>query len=93
MRNVFDSADVPGHERVEAWRHAAGDALVPTEFHIAEPSAFTARIDAMSLGIAQITAMSYTSLSSLRTHGLIRRSDPELYQVGLVRCPRRGWPG
>ncbi|MBW4721320.1 helix-turn-helix domain-containing protein [Saccharothrix obliqua] len=90
MRNVFDSAVVPGHERVEAWRHVTGAALVATELHIPEPSAFTARLDAMSLGIAQVSAVSYASLSSRRTPRLIRRSDPEQYQVGLIRTGRQG---
>jgi AraC-like DNA-binding protein len=90
MRKVFDSADVPCRERVEAWRNVTASALVATEFDIAEPSAFTARLDAMSLGSAQVTGMSYTSLLSRRTPQLIRRSDPEHYQVALIRAGRQG---
>lgn len=90
MRRVFDSADVPVHEAVEAWRHVTASALVPTEFRVLEPSVFTARLEAISLGMAQVAVMSYASLTSRRTAALIRRSDPEQYQVALIRTGRQG---
>ncbi|MFI0425268.1 helix-turn-helix domain-containing protein [Spongiactinospora sp. 9N601] len=90
MQLVFDSSDLPAHERVEGWQHATSSALVATRFHIGNPSAFAARLDVMSLGAAHITTMSYTNLFSIRTPLLIRRSDPEHYQIAFIRAGRQG---
>ncbi|MEU5695239.1 helix-turn-helix domain-containing protein [Actinosynnema sp. NPDC020468] len=87
---LFDSDKIPGQDRAEAWRDVTGKALVTTEFHVPEATGFHARLGVRSLGIAQVTGMSYTSLSSRRTYRAIRRSDPELCQVGLVRSGRQG---
>ncbi|MFI0420039.1 helix-turn-helix domain-containing protein [Spongiactinospora sp. 9N601] len=81
---------MPVSERVEGWRHVTSSALVATRFHIDNPSAFAARLDVMPLGVAHITAMSYTNLFSIRTPRLIRRSDPEHYQMAFIRAGRQG---
>ncbi|MEV0678860.1 helix-turn-helix domain-containing protein [Actinosynnema sp. NPDC050436] len=90
MDKIFDSNDLAGPDRVDAWRHITSSALVPTEFHIPEPASFAARLDATTLGVAQVTALRYGSLRSTRTARLIRRSDPEQYQVGVVLTGRQG---
>ncbi len=90
MHTVFDSADLPGHERVAAWHDITSSALVPTEIRVVDPAAFTARLESVSLGLANVAALRYTALSSRRTARLVRRSDPEHYQVGFCRAGRQG---
>ncbi|MDF5759205.1 helix-turn-helix domain-containing protein [Spongiactinospora sp. TRM90649] len=90
MWKIFDSADFPGHERVDAWQHVASSTLLATRYHTAEPSAFAARLEVMPLGEAHIGALAYTALSSCRPAELVRRSDPENYYVAFIRSGRQG---
>ncbi|MFF4947929.1 AraC-like ligand-binding domain-containing protein [Streptomyces chattanoogensis] len=90
METVFDSAELPVHDRIEAWVATTALALVTTEIRPLDPAAFTARLRSMSLGAAQLTEMSYAPLVSQRTPALIRQSDPEHYQVALVRSGHQG---
>ncbi|GAA2385521.1 helix-turn-helix domain-containing protein [Streptomyces glaucosporus] len=90
METVFDTAALPVRDRVGAWVEVTALALVTTEFKVTHPSAFGARLRATTLGAVQVTRMSYGPLVSRRTPALIRRSDPEHYQVALVRSGRQG---
>src|SRR3569833_2402357 len=87
---LFDTAALPVPDRLDAWRSAAGDSLIPTEIHSPQPARFAARLGAMALGAAQVTALAYTSMSSRRSPKSIRASDPEYYQVALIRSGRQG---
>ncbi|MBM2616478.1 helix-turn-helix domain-containing protein [Actinoplanes sp. LDG1-06] len=89
MRTVFDSAALAVPDRLEAWESATSASLIPTEIGSPDPLAFTARLGFAPLGEAQVTAMSYTSLSSRRSPRTIRISDPEFYQVALIRAGRQ----
>ncbi|MFT7837093.1 helix-turn-helix domain-containing protein [Saccharothrix sp. BKS2] len=89
MLTVFDSATIAAPERLEAWRDITAASLIPTALDSPDPEAFTARLRAVPLGDAQVTSMVYTSLSSRRSPKEIRRSDPEYYQVGLIRAGRQ----
>jgi AraC-like DNA-binding protein len=75
---------------VEEWRTVTADALMPTAFTFPDPGSFTADLVAMQCGDVQVSAMRYAPLHSRRTPRLIRRSDPELVQVGLVRHGQQG---
>lgn len=89
MTTVLNTADLPLAERSAAWVEATGLALVSTHIRFHEPERVTARIQTMALGPVQLSAMSYSPLSSQRTHRLIRQSDPELYQLGLITGGRQ----
>ncbi|MFJ9417677.1 helix-turn-helix domain-containing protein [Streptomyces sp. NPDC101227] len=90
METVFDSAWLPAQERAEAWRETTALALVTTKVKLADPGSFDACLRTMSLGFPQVTAMSYGPLVSQRTPAMIRRSDPEQYQIALVRSGSQG---
>ncbi|MDF5755170.1 helix-turn-helix domain-containing protein [Spongiactinospora sp. TRM90649] len=90
MQTVFNSIELPVQERAEAWRHVTSSALIPTRIHLPEPPVFAAQLEVKSLGAAHITAMSYTKLFSYRTPKLIRQSDPEHYQMAVVRTGLQG---
>ncbi|MFI2415664.1 helix-turn-helix domain-containing protein [Streptomyces sp. NPDC018947] len=89
MHTIFNSADVPSPERVDAFREITATSLVASTIIPLEPATFEARLQGMSLGAAHISSMSYTALRSQRTPALIRQSDPELYQIALVTAGRQ----
>ncbi|WP_436533343.1 helix-turn-helix domain-containing protein [Actinoplanes sp. HUAS TT8] len=90
MRTIFDSSAIPVPDRLEAFRSMVDTWTISTEIYSPQASAFTARFGAMSLGTVQVTALSYTSLKSSRPARLIRRSDPEYYQVGFIHAGGQG---
>ncbi|MGW4305707.1 AraC-like ligand-binding domain-containing protein [Streptomyces californicus] len=70
---------------IDEWAALTAQALVTTSLKAAEPDRpFTARLRAMSMGVAQLTDMSYGALVSQRTPRLIRQSDPELFQMAVT---------
>lgn len=89
METIFDSADVPVRDRVDAWAAVTARALMTTTIRLHDPARFTARLEVLPLGVAQLTALSYGPLTSLRTPRLIRQSDPEFYQLALIRTGRQ----
>ncbi|MYV97758.1 helix-turn-helix domain-containing protein [Streptomyces sp. SID3343] len=90
METVFDSADLPVDDRVGAWVETTALALVTTKFKSLDPTTFGARLQAMQLGPTQVTSMAYGPLVSQRTPALIRQSDPEQYQLALIRTGCQG---
>ncbi|MCW5253117.1 MULTISPECIES: helix-turn-helix domain-containing protein [unclassified Streptomyces] len=89
LESLFDSRAVPVEDRVEAWRDITSSALIPNEFAIDRAAEFHASLNAADLGGAQVTGLAYTSMTSRRTPRLIRRSDPEMYAVGLILSGRQ----
>ncbi|MEU3342509.1 AraC-like ligand-binding domain-containing protein [Streptomyces sp. NPDC002144] len=87
---VLDTAQLPPRERMAAWRMTAETALMPTRISSADPSEFRARMQTMAFGPVQLSNLSYTPLVSRRTPSLIRRSDPELYQLALIVSGSQG---
>jgi AraC-like DNA-binding protein len=90
MLTVFDSATIAVPERLGALREVTATSLMPSAIDSPEPAALTARLGAVLLGSAQVWSLDYTSVSSRRTSREIRRSDPEYYQIALVRAGRQG---
>ncbi|SFY51820.1 AraC-like ligand-binding domain-containing protein [Streptomyces sp. F-1] len=84
LEDVFDAENLPVRDRVEAWREITASALIPNEFRVDPAAKFRASLRAANLGGAQVAAMTYGSHRTRRTPRLIRRSDPEMYAVGLV---------
>ncbi|MFI7360881.1 helix-turn-helix domain-containing protein [Streptomyces sp. NPDC050149] len=90
MDTVFDSSGLPAADRLEKWTEVTALSLVATEFTLSDPEKFAVRLSTASLGVAQLTELSYGPLLSRRTPKLIRRSDPELCQVALIRQGSQG---
>ncbi|MFI9808620.1 helix-turn-helix domain-containing protein [Streptomyces sp. NPDC052301] len=81
---VLDTAQLPPAERRAAWSETTEAALMPTRTSFADGSGMRARIQTMTCGPVQLSELSYTPLTSRRTPRLIRRGDPELYQLAWI---------
>ncbi|MCP9987720.1 helix-turn-helix domain-containing protein [Streptomyces sudanensis] len=90
LTTVLDTDRLPPADRTAAWAETTALALVTTRFRFPDPEHFGARIRTMTLGPAQLSDLSYASLVSQRPPRLIRRSDPELYQLALTTAGRQG---
>ncbi|RAJ38332.1 AraC-like DNA-binding protein [Kitasatospora sp. SolWspMP-SS2h] len=89
MRTVLDTTLLPEAERAQAWAQTAALAEVTTRFRFTEPGRSGVRIGATALGPVQLSSISYAPLSSYRSARLIRRSDPESYQLAFVASGRQ----
>ena len=84
LEKVFDSECLPSADRLDAWREVTSRSMSPTVLDAEGSGGFRATLRAMDLGAANVTTMTYSSMRCRRTPQLIRRSDPELYSVGLI---------
>ncbi|MFD8030491.1 helix-turn-helix domain-containing protein [Streptomyces sp. NPDC059717] len=90
LTTVLDTNRLPPTDRAAAWMETTGEALMATRIRFAvEPERIEALIKTMDLGPAQLSLMSYTPLLSQRTPRLIRRSDPEMFQIALTLSGRQ----
>nr|WP_240968549.1 helix-turn-helix domain-containing protein [Streptomyces sp. HNM0575] len=85
VESVFRSEDVPAADRFSHWREHMAQAYAPTEIHADHVEDFSACQRTLSLGAVQLWTMEHPALTLRRTPKLIRRSDPELYHLSLVR--------
>jgi AraC-like DNA-binding protein len=90
MEKVYDSAELPFPERLDAWADLVSRMLTPSTFHIDRPADFRASIRVMGLGASQVSALTYPSMWARRTPRNIRQCDPEMYVAAL---PVRGSQG
>ncbi|MBW5482506.1 AraC-like ligand-binding domain-containing protein [Streptomyces bambusae] len=92
MKVVFDSCVSSPRERAEAWTETTALAAVTTRFRFLpgdDGTDSSARLLSTSLGSGQLSLLSYAALRSQRTPALIRRSDPEYYQVLVTLSGRQ----
>ncbi|MEU4098520.1 hypothetical protein [Streptomyces sp. NPDC026673] len=75
--------DLPVAERFGSWHDVMADALTPSVFRSDHESDFRASARVLELGGVQVSALAYPSLENGRPAKLIRRSDPESYQLML----------
>ncbi|MFF3390002.1 helix-turn-helix domain-containing protein [Streptomyces sp. NPDC002669] len=78
------AAEVPAHDRLDWFVETVSSALMPSKFTAHKPAAFEAEGAFLEFGSVQLSRFSYSPLRSRRTPALIRRGDPEQYQLGLV---------
>lgn len=90
METIYDSGQLPADVRTDVWQETLRKSLVGTQTVFAEEEPFRARLRATVLGPVQFSSMTYTACVSRRTPALIRRSDPELYQLAVVRSGQQG---
>jgi len=79
---VFRSKELLVADRFEWWCELASRTLIPTVFTSVHADDFRAEVRLLQVGA--VSVVSYPSLRSCRTPTLVRRSDPELYQVALT---------
>jgi AraC-like DNA-binding protein len=84
IETVFRSDELPVGDRFEWWRELTSRTLTPTVISSDRADDFRASVRLLELGAVQVSVLSYPSLRSRRTPALVRRSDPELYQLALT---------
>lgn len=78
------SRDVPITDRFGWWCDLAARDLVPTEITSEHAADFQASATLLELGQVQVSVLEFPTLRSVRTHRLIRCSDPEMWELALV---------
>ncbi|MGW1887761.1 helix-turn-helix domain-containing protein [Streptomyces sp. NPDC001970] len=79
----FRTSDLPRRERFGSWCDLTDNTLVPNTLHSDHASDFRAGLRMTDLGSVLVSAVAYPSLVTSRPAKLIRRSDPEQYQLML----------
>ncbi|MER5934779.1 helix-turn-helix domain-containing protein [Streptomyces sp. NPDC002054] len=80
----LSTVGVPTADRFEWFNEVVASELMPTALSTDQTATFRAEVAALDLGALQVSKFSYSPLRSKRTPALIRRSDPEQYQLALV---------
>lgn len=84
MWSVVSSGELPHGERFEWFADMISREVMPTMLTSERPAEFSAEAALLDLGELQVSKVAYSPLRSRRTPALIRRGDPEQYQLGLV---------
>ncbi|MFI8930467.1 helix-turn-helix domain-containing protein [Streptomyces sp. NPDC053474] len=82
---VLHSAVVEPEHRFEWWRELISQDVAPTRITTDHAEDFPATAGVARLGAVRLTVMSFPAIRSERTPALIRYSDPEDYQLTLIR--------
>ncbi|MFD7017377.1 helix-turn-helix domain-containing protein [Streptomyces sp. NPDC059928] len=81
---AVSSSGVPATERFDWFADMVSREVVPTTISSQCPAGFRAEAAVLDLGGLRLSRLAYLPLRSRRTPALIRRSDPEQYQLALV---------
>ncbi|HUR07216.1 MAG TPA: helix-turn-helix domain-containing protein [Nonomuraea sp.] len=81
---TLHSTDLPPDQRFDWWCDLISRDVAPIRVTSDHAADFRASAGAIDLDTVQITTMSFPALSSVRTPALIRRSDPERYELALI---------
>lgn len=84
MRAAMSSAAVAPRDRFDWFTDVVARSLAPTAIRCEDPGGFRADAAVLDLGPVQVSTFHYAPLRSRRTPELIRRGDPEQYQLALV---------
>ncbi|WP_063774685.1 AraC-like ligand-binding domain-containing protein [Kitasatospora azatica] len=84
MWHSASAAELPASDRFDWFVETVSNTLMPSAFNPQDAGGFYAEGALLDLGPAQMSRFSYSPLRSRRTPALIRRGDPEQYQLGLV---------
>ncbi|AVH55897.1 MULTISPECIES: helix-turn-helix domain-containing protein [Streptomyces] len=83
MITEFRTSVVPAVERFDYWHGMMNDTMVPNRLRSDHAPDFRAQLRLMDLGAVQVSGLRYPPLETYRPAKLIRRSDPESYQLML----------
>ncbi|MGW2160321.1 AraC-like ligand-binding domain-containing protein [Nonomuraea sp. NPDC001699] len=81
---TLHSTDLPPDQRFDWWCDLISRDVAPIRVTSDHAADFRASAGAIDLDTVQVTTMSFPALSSVRTPALIRRSDPERYELALI---------
>ncbi|MBB5803292.1 AraC-like DNA-binding protein [Saccharothrix ecbatanensis] len=80
----FSNEDLSVDDQMACWLEAMDHDLVPTRLHRVTEGGFPASARTLAWDGVRVSALTYPSVWVERTAKLIRRSDPEAYQVNLL---------
>ncbi|MEU3555799.1 helix-turn-helix domain-containing protein [Streptomyces fragilis] len=84
MRTVIDLEALPCPERADAWEEAVSRAVLPVTCRFLDPEDRRGRLVSMPLGCGGLVEATHSAMTVERTRRLIRRDDPEVYELVLV---------
>ncbi|MFI1105752.1 helix-turn-helix domain-containing protein [Streptomyces melanogenes] len=76
---------IPAAERFDWWCDLVWQDVARTIITSDHAAAFQAGAETADLGLVKVTAMHFAPIRSLRTRSLIRQSDPEVYELTLIK--------
>jgi AraC-like DNA-binding protein len=76
--------DLPVEDRFDVWWEAVAQSVVPVEVVSENRGGFWGEMTSLDLGTVQLSRVRCASFEAQRTPRLIRRSDPDLYQLSLT---------
>ncbi|MER5478876.1 helix-turn-helix domain-containing protein [Streptomyces sp. NPDC002734] len=71
-------------ERADAWQEAVSRTVLPVTCRFLDPEDHRGRLTSMPLGCGELTEATYSAMTVGRCRRLIRRDDPEVYELVLV---------
>lgn len=80
----LSTESLPTADRFGSWVELGAQSLTPVYVRSDAENDFRASMRVLALGDIQVSVLAYPSIRVHRTAKLIRRSDPEAYQVNLV---------
>ncbi|MCI3928304.1 helix-turn-helix domain-containing protein [Streptomyces sp. AN091965] len=81
--SALHSSCVPPEHRFDWWCELISQDVAPTRITSEHTRDFTAGAGTVGLGVVQVTTLSFPAIRSERTPALIRRSDPDVYELML----------
>ncbi|MFD5700662.1 AraC-like ligand-binding domain-containing protein [Streptomyces lasiicapitis] len=81
--SALHSSCVPPEQRFDWWCELIGQDVAPTRITSEHTADFVAGAGAIQLGGVHVTTLSFPAIRSERTPALIRRSDPDVYELTL----------
>ncbi|MFB6839837.1 helix-turn-helix domain-containing protein [Streptomyces sp. NPDC056361] len=85
MWSVVSAGELPAKERFDWFADLVTREVMPTALTAERPADFQAEAAVLDLEAVRVARFSFSPLRSRRTPALIRRGDPEQYQLGLIR--------
>jgi AraC-like DNA-binding protein len=90
IETVLRSEEWPVADRFEWWCDLTSRTLIPSIVTSDHADNFRASVRMLDVGAVQLSMLSYPALSARRTPVLVRRSDPEQYQLIVTLRGRQG---
>ncbi|MGG8408819.1 helix-turn-helix domain-containing protein [Streptomyces sp. 12297] len=84
MWATVSSDELPAGDRFDWFSDMVAREVVPTAISSERPAEFRAEAAVLDLGELRVSRLAYAPLRSRRTPALIRRGDPEQYQLAMV---------
>ncbi|KOG31721.1 AraC family transcriptional regulator [Streptomyces viridochromogenes] len=85
MWSVVSAGELPARERFDWFEDLVTREVMPTALSVERPADFQAEAAVLDLRDVRVARFAFSPLRSRRTPALIRRGDPEQYQLGLIR--------